>query len=81
MIQSYSSSINWQCYNGIKNNETVAIKVQYPGVKNSIDSDIKNLRFLIKSTGILPQNRSLFFIRNSKNQLHEEVNYELEAKN
>ncbi len=66
----------------IKNNEIVAIKIQYPGVKNSIDSDIKNLGFLIKATGILPPKIDLYsLLEIAKNQLHEEADYELEAKN
>ncbi len=66
----------------LKNNEIVAIKVQYPGVKNSIDSDIKNLGFLIKSTGILPPKIDLYsLLEIAKSQLYEEANYELEAKN
>ena len=66
----------------LKNNDIVAIKVQYPGVKDSIESDIKNLGFLIKSTGILPPQIDLnALLEIAKNQLHEEANYELEAKN
>ena len=66
----------------LKNNEIVAIKVQYPGVKDSIESDIKNLGFLINSTGILPPQIDLnALLEIAKNQLHEEANYELEAKN
>lgn len=33
----------------------VAIKVQYPGVAESIDSDLANLRLLISWTNILPK--------------------------
>lgn len=33
----------------------VAMKIQYPGVANSVESDLSNLQLLVKLTNILPQ--------------------------
>lgn len=35
--------------------EFVAVKVQYPGVADSIDSDINNLKMILSMTGMLPE--------------------------
>ena len=32
----------------------VAMKIQYPGVANSVESDLNNLQLLVKLTNILP---------------------------
>lgn len=59
--------------------EDVAVKVQYPGVADSIDSDVANLRMLM-NLGILP---SGLFVGNILNELKEELSrecqYNLEA--
>jgi aarF domain-containing kinase len=33
----------------------VVVKVQYPGVANSIESDLQNLTMLVKMTGFAPK--------------------------
>jgi len=58
----------------------VALKVQYPGVAASIDSDLANLRRLANYTGMLP--RTLFvdnIIRVAKEELLAECDYAQEA--
>lgn len=40
----------------------VAIKVQYPGVADSISSDLNNLGSLLKMLGILPKGMYLVFV-------------------
>jgi len=58
----------------------VAVKVQYPGVAESIDSDLNNLKVILGYTKILPT--SFFFgdlIRNMRTELKEECNYLNEA--
>lgn len=58
----------------------VAIKVQYPGVADSIDSDIVNLKRILGYTNILPKS---FFVsdllKNMRDELKEECNYINEA--
>ena len=58
----------------------VAVKVQYPGVADSVDSDFNNLKRLFGYTNILP--KSFFvgdLIKNLREELKEECDYILEA--
>ena len=55
------------------NNEPVAVKIQYPGVAKSIDSDIKNLSRILKLSGMLPDG---LFIEKSLKVLGEELKLE-----
>ncbi|XP_016995736.2 atypical kinase COQ8B, mitochondrial [Drosophila takahashii] len=59
----------------------VAIKIQYPGVAQSIESDIDNLVGMLKVWDVFPQG---FFIDNvvrvAKRELQWEVDYEREAE-
>ena len=58
----------------------VAVKVQYPGVADSIDSDLDSLKTLISYFNLLPKSFYLDqFIRNTRAELKEECNYEIEA--
>jgi predicted unusual protein kinase regulating ubiquinone biosynthesis (AarF/ABC1/UbiB family) len=59
---------------------SLAIKVQYPGVARSIDSDVQNIGVLIKLSGLLPKGFELApYLREVRDQLHEETNYASEA--
>lgn len=61
--------------------EPLAIKVQYPGVKDSIDSDIKNVSTLLRMTGLIPPELEIDpFIEVGRRQLHEEADYIREAE-
>lgn len=63
------------------NNQAVAVKIQYPGVRNSIDSDLNNLSLLLTASQLLP--RGLFLdktIANARTELGWECDYEREAK-
>ena len=63
------------------NGDNLAIKVQYPGVKNSIDSDIDNVSTLLRLTGLLPDTLDIKpVLEEAKRQLHEEADYEREAQ-
>lgn len=60
----------------------VVVKVQYPGVANSIESDLRNLTMLVKLTGFAP--RGLFLenvIRVGRDELKVECNYLNEMAN
>ena len=58
----------------------LAIKVQYPGVRQSIDSDVDNVASLIKLTGMLPAGLDIDpMLTEAKAQLHEEADYGHEA--
>jgi predicted unusual protein kinase regulating ubiquinone biosynthesis (AarF/ABC1/UbiB family) len=58
----------------------VAIKVQYPGVARSIDSDVDNVATLLKVSGLLPASLDVApLLVEAKRQLHEEADYLREA--
>ncbi|KAL5717191.1 hypothetical protein ACHQM5_010246 [Ranunculus cassubicifolius] len=59
-----------------------AMKIQYPGVADSIQSDIKNVERLLKYTNLIP--KGLYLDRAMKvaeEELSRECDYELEAAN
>lgn len=61
----------------------VIIKVQYPGVDKSCDSDLKQLRLTLRLGGLLkmpPDSVDQLFAEIRK-RLHEELDYENEARN
>jgi predicted unusual protein kinase regulating ubiquinone biosynthesis (AarF/ABC1/UbiB family) len=59
---------------------TLAIKVQYPGVKDSIDADIDNVATLLRLSGLLPREIDIVpLLAEAKRQLHEEADYVREA--
>ncbi|NNC53376.1 MAG: AarF/ABC1/UbiB kinase family protein [Erythrobacter sp.] len=58
----------------------LAIKVQYPGVAQSIDSDVDNVASLLKLTGLLPPELDIDpLLAAAKEQLREEADYEREG--
>ncbi|MFK8018558.1 MAG: ABC1 kinase family protein [Pseudomonadales bacterium] len=58
----------------------VAIKIQYPGVATSIDSDVDNIASVLRMSGIIPDGFDLNSILGEvKEQLHEEADYRAEA--
>ncbi len=59
-----------------RDGETLAIKVQYPGVAQSIDSDVDNVATLLRVSGLLPKQLDLDpLLKAAKEQLHEEADY------
>jgi predicted unusual protein kinase regulating ubiquinone biosynthesis (AarF/ABC1/UbiB family) len=65
----------------LPNGDVLAIKVQYPGVKESIDSDINNVAGLLKVSGLIPAHMDLKpVIEEGRKQLHAEADYIREAK-
>ena len=66
----------------LKSGEIVAIKVQFPGVRQSIDNDLSSLKFIMKTSGMLPAKFPLdYYISQCGNLLKRETDYELEAIN
>jgi predicted unusual protein kinase regulating ubiquinone biosynthesis (AarF/ABC1/UbiB family) len=64
-----------------KDLKRLALKIQYPGIKQSINSDVDNVATLIKMTGLLPKNMKIKpLLAAAKQQLHEEADYLLEAR-
>ena len=59
----------------------LAVKVQYPGIRTSIDSDVDNVMGLVKLVGIIPEQANIQpLLEEAKAQLHDEANYHHEAK-
>ncbi|KAJ9115503.1 hypothetical protein QFC22_005261 [Naganishia vaughanmartiniae] len=59
----------------------VAVKVQFPGVEDSISSDLNNLTLLLRGSAVLP--RGLFLsntVKVFRGELADECNYEKEAE-
>ncbi|MCG6870231.1 MAG: AarF/ABC1/UbiB kinase family protein [Gammaproteobacteria bacterium] len=60
----------------------VAVKIQYPGIRESIDSDIDNVSTLLRLTGLLPEDFDLTaLLEEAKRELHFEADYLEEARN
>ena len=60
----------------------VALKIQYPGVGNSISSDIANVKRLARYTGMFPDSMYLDEALNAaREELERECNYLVEAEN
>jgi predicted unusual protein kinase regulating ubiquinone biosynthesis (AarF/ABC1/UbiB family) len=59
----------------------LAIKVQYPGVRQSIDSDVRNVSALMRMSGLLPKGLDLApLMEEARRQLHDEADYTREAE-
>ena len=59
----------------------LAIKVQYPGVRRSIDSDVDNVASLLRLSGLVPAGIDLGpMLAEAKRQLHEEADYAREGR-
>lgn len=65
----------------LSSGEKIVVKIQYPGVKESIDSDLSNLLMLLTASRLLP--KGLFLdktIANARKELKWECDYLREAK-
>ncbi|BBP44566.1 ABC1 kinase family protein [Thiosulfativibrio zosterae] len=58
----------------------LALKIQYPGIRTSIDSDVDNLASLLRLSRLIPKSVNLDpILQEAKLQLHAEANYLYEA--
>jgi predicted unusual protein kinase regulating ubiquinone biosynthesis (AarF/ABC1/UbiB family) len=54
----------------------LAIKIQYPGVRASIDSDVDNVASLLRLSGLLPKGLDIQpLLEEAKRELHDEADY------
>ncbi|XP_057424478.1 protein ABC transporter 1, mitochondrial [Lotus japonicus] len=66
----------------MKDGTQVAMKIQYPGVADSIESDIENVKLLLNYTNLIPEGLYLDrAIKVAKEELSRECDYNLEAAN
>ena len=64
-----------------RDGQDLAIKVQYPGVRDSIDSDVDNVATLLRLPGMLPRGMDMSpLLAEAKRQLHAEADYLAEAQ-
>ena len=58
----------------------LALKIQYPGISQSIDSDVDNVATLLNISRLLPNGLDLQpLLQEAKRQLHQEADYQKEA--
>lgn len=61
--------------------EPLAIKIQYPGIKRSIDSDVDNVASLLRLFNLIPPDMNFLpLLQEAKHQLHAEADYLREAQ-
>jgi predicted unusual protein kinase regulating ubiquinone biosynthesis (AarF/ABC1/UbiB family) len=59
----------------------IVLKVQYPGVASSIDSDVDNIATLLRMSGLLPSELDIQpLLTDAKRQLKDEADYHKEAE-
>ena len=59
----------------------IVLKVQYPGVASSIDSDVDNIATLLRMSGLLPTELDIQpLLNDAKHQLKDEADYHKEAE-
>ncbi|RPF71998.1 ABC1 kinase family protein [Aurantiacibacter spongiae] len=64
-----------------KDGRELAIKVQYPGVRESIDADVDNVATLLRVSNLLPRELDISpLLAEAKRQLHEEADYVREGE-
>ncbi len=64
----------------LKDGRLLAIKVQYPGVRESTDSDVRNVGALLRLSGLVPEGVATEpLLAEARRQLHEEADYRRES--
>jgi len=59
----------------------LALKIQYPGVARSINSDVDNMAMLMRLINLLPVEIDIAaIVKEAKRQLHQEADYIIEAQ-
>ncbi len=63
--------------------EQVVVKVQYPGVEEACESDLKQVRLALRLMGVLKIDRKLQdqLFKEIQDSLDNELNYQIEAQN
>ncbi|ENU20840.1 hypothetical protein F994_00297 [Acinetobacter bohemicus ANC 3994] len=67
----------------LPNGQQVVVKVQYPGVDEACESDLKQVRLALRLMGVLKVDRKLQdqLFKEIQESLDNELNYEIEAQN
>ena len=76
-----AASIGQVHYAVSKDGRELALKIQYPGVSKSIDSDVDNLASVLRLSRLLPGDLDLSgVLAEAKRQLRQEADYRTEAE-
>lgn len=63
-----------------KDERHLALKIQYPGIRESINSDVENVATLLRISGLIPKHLNIRpLLDEAKLQLHAEADYSKEA--
>ena len=66
----------------LKNGLELAIKIQFPNIRETIKNDMRSLKFIANKASFLPQDFDLnYYFKICEEQLMVESEYILEAKN
>ena len=82
--QPFAAASIGQVHKAILPNGTeVVVKVQYPGVDEACESDLKQVRLALRLMGVLKVDKKLQdrLFKEIQDSFHEELNYEIEAQN
>lgn len=81
-VRPFAAASIGQVHRAVRPDGTgLAIKVQYPGVRASIDSDVDNVAALMRLPGLIPRGMDLSpLLTEAKRQLHAEADYLAEAQ-
>jgi predicted unusual protein kinase regulating ubiquinone biosynthesis (AarF/ABC1/UbiB family) len=64
----------------LKQGLRLAVKIQYPGIRRSIDSDVDNVASLLRLSSAIPKEIDFTpLLQEAKRQLHTEADYQQEA--
>src|SRR5262249_40243587 len=61
----------------LRTGEAVAVKVQYPGVANALDADLKNAGALVRALGVAG---AVLDVKQYYDEMHRELSYELDYR-
>jgi predicted unusual protein kinase regulating ubiquinone biosynthesis (AarF/ABC1/UbiB family) len=78
-MESFAAASLGQVHLATKDGKHLAVKVQYPGIRKSIESDMSIIYFVLKR---LAKGEGVnYIVEEIKSRLYEETDYALEAKN
>jgi predicted unusual protein kinase regulating ubiquinone biosynthesis (AarF/ABC1/UbiB family) len=78
--KSFAAASIGQVHQAEKDGKKLAVKIQYPGVSNSIESDLRIVRPIVGAMFNISQSEMSHYLDEVKERLIEETDYQLELK-